>query len=489
MSRIALLRTEFISMLNPCVMMPSGILQLTSVLEARGHGVLSVTDMSTIRPKHVRGRLEKIADSKPDVIGLSSVSQYLPLVETVSGFFKKRLPDVKIVVGGPLAGANPDGVGRSPHVDFGIMGEGEESFPALVEALENGGDYTGIPGLVYSDGGRVKMNPVQILQTPLDDLPFIAWDRVDFQKYGKFLSMTFRRSPFAAIFTSRGCPFGCIYCHKIFGHKFRARSADNVMAELRLLKNRYGIGRIEMIDDIFNWDYDRATEILTRIRDELPGMRVGFGNGLRLDLMDEPFVKLMADVRCHYVGVPIESAVPRVQKLIRKNVDFQRAEETIRLLKKYKIHTWGFFMIGFPTESFEEMETTIDYADKLPIDFVAVQAANPFEGTKMAEMFGTTEESFALGNVHGSFTPDKSRRQAINNYKLKIMRKRLFNPVNWYFLWNLATWKIWWLGPKLLAAHLYGIIREQFSKDKIYTIDIFEGERSRLHENILSSLR
>ncbi len=489
MPRVALIRTEFISMLNPCVMMPSGILQLTSILEKRGARVDSITDMSTIRPKHVRGQLENIAAQKPDIIGLSSVSQYLPLVESVSTFFKKRLPEVKIVVGGPLSSANPQGVGESPHVDFGIMGEGEETFPALVEALENGSEYRDIPGLICRDGEDVQVNPAKILETPLDDLPFIAWDRVDFQKYGKFLSMTFRRSPFAAIFTSRGCPYGCIYCHKIFGHKFRARSADNVLEELHLLKDRYGIRRIEMIDDIFNWDYDRATEILSRIRDELPGMRVGFGNGLRLDLMDEPFVKLLADVRCNYLGVPIETATPRLQKLIRKNVDFERAEETIRLLKKYKINTWGFFMIGFPTESFEEMEATIAYADKLPIDFVALQAANPFEGTKMAEMFGKKEDSFALGNVHGSFTPDKSRQEAINNHKLKVMRKRLLKPANWYFLWNISTWKIWWLGPKLLVAHLYGMFMEQITKDKIYTIDLFEGERTQLHSDILRSLQ
>ncbi|MDP8221766.1 MAG: radical SAM protein [Candidatus Lernaella stagnicola] len=486
MSGIALIRTEYLSMLNPCVMMPLGILQLTSVLEKKGIEVIDVVDTSIVRFTDLRARLERVVDARPEMIGLSTVSNHQPFARAVSRFFKSRLPDTPIVLGGPFASADPHGVLQRAEVDMAVHGEGEEALPALIQALRAGEDYRSIPGLIYRDDETVHVNPSHPLDIPLDELPFVAWDRVDFDYYGRFLSMCFRRSPFAAIMTSRGCPYNCIYCHKIFGNRFRGRSPDHVLEEMHLLWREYGLRRFEFVDDIFNFDHARTVEILTRMRDELPGVRVGFGNGLRADRLDEEIFKLMRDVRCHFLPIPVETAVPHMQKVIGKNLDISKAVEAARLARKYGIHTWGFFMIGFPGETREEMEATIDFAEAMDIDYRAIQTSNPFEGTQLREMLGSHAVGSELGNVHADYTDGVVN--SLNDRKLRVMRRQLRNPANWYFLFNIAFWKLWWMGPRQVISHAFNLLREGLLGRRKYTVPSLEKERAEVLRKTLEAL-
>lgn len=489
MPGLALIRTEYLSMLNPCVMMPLGILQLASVLEEQSIPVIETLDTSIVRPAELRNRLDAIVAQQPEMIGLSTVSNHQPMARQVAGYLRRKLPETPIVLGGPFASAAPTAVLEMPEVDFGVWGEGEHVLPELVRFLRDGGDHRQLPGLIFRDNGAIRVNPSVPLPRPLDDLPFVAWERVDFTRYAKFLSMCFRRSPFASIMTSRGCPYNCIYCHKIFGNRFRGRSPDNVLRELHFLWNRYRLRRFEFVDDIFNWDRDRAIEILTRMRDELPGVSVGFGNGLRADRLDEDFFRLLRDVRCHYLPIPVESAVPRIQKLIGKNLQIEKAVEAARLARKYGIHTWGFFMIGFPGETEAEIEQTIAFAEGLDIDFRAIQTANPFEGTRLREMLGDHSTGEQLGNVHGDFTGGAVAMKRLNDRKLKVMRRQVFNPANWYLVFNIVLWKLWWMGPKSVLRHVFSLLVEIVDRRRSRTVDVLENERTGVGGEIAAVLR
>jgi anaerobic magnesium-protoporphyrin IX monomethyl ester cyclase len=415
-------------MLNPNVTMPLGVLQLEAVLSRRGFPVTDILDMQIYHPGEIRERLEQIVASRPDFVGLSALSQYRDLTQDVARFFKKRLPGVRIILGGPLVSSNPNCLAEMPDADFGISGEGEESLPLLLEALTKGNEPGPIPGLAARTAGGVSHIPAEILSMPLDDLPPVDWGRVDFARYGRFLSMAFLRSPYAAIMTSRGCPFGCIFCHKIFGNRFRTRSVENVMEELHRLHCDHGIRRFEIIDDIFNWERERASEILVRIRNELPDASVSFPNGLRIDRLDEAFVRLLAQVRCEFVLIPVESASPRIQKLIRKNLDLSVVEDVAGWMRKHRVPTVGMFMIGFPTETREEMEQTINLARRLKVDMAAIQTANPYEGTKMREMLGDAAAPADLGDIHGKFAGGDPEMEAVLRLKLKVMRSMMLRP-------------------------------------------------------------
>ncbi len=476
-------------MLNASVLMPMGIYQLTSVLESKGMPVTACLDFQVTRPKQARRELQKIIDSKPGLIGLSSNSHGLPMLHSLADFFKRELPGCAVVAGGPIGSANPDGVMENPNVDFVVMGEGEESLPALIEALEGARNFAAIPNLVWRDAGEVIKNKRRILTIPLDDIPFPAWDRMDFAWYAKFLSMCFQRKPYAAITTSRGCPFHCIYCHNIFGKKFRARSVDNVLEELHLLYHKYGIRHIEIIDDIFNLDLDRAKAILTRMRDELPGMAPGFGNGVRFDMLDEQFMQLLRDVGCFFLGVPFESISPRMQKVIGKNLNLEKAKEALAWTAKYKIYTIGYFMLGFPTETCDEMEATIRFAKESTIDLLALVTANPYEGTKMAEMMDAGQDAANLGNNFCNFLPSDDAVNELHFAKYDAMKSRMLKPSNLFLIWNMSIWKLWWLGPVEVITHLARSVYEIVSGKKGQTIELFENERNDIREKIQSSLK
>ena len=477
----ALIKTEALSMLMTTAVMPLGIYQLASALEARGIPVSATLDLQIVRPEDVRRELECVASRRPAVIGLSAVSHSAGLAASVASFLRRAAPAATLVVGGPVATTDPQGVLDACGVDFAIAGEGEEALPNFVEALAAGGDPRGVPGLVYRDAGTIVRNPPEPLSVTLDELPFPAWDRVDFRRYGKFISGTLRRSPYAALVTSRGCPYRCIFCNNVFGRKFRAQSPESVLAELHLLRRRHGIRRIEFFDDIFNLDGDRAREILSRIRDELPDVRIGFCTGLRADQLDESFFDVLGTVNCYFLGIPVETASPRLQRLIRKDVDLDRVRLTVELARKHRIYTMGFYLVGFPTETPEEVRATFRFARELKTSFHFFSFVSAYQGTALREMIGD-EKASTNARV------DDGLAAEIHRLRLKVLRAQFLKPRNWYFVYNLVAWRLWWLGPKRLLSHLAAIVQEKVLGRQAPPVGIFERKTDEFSREIRAAL-
>jgi radical SAM superfamily enzyme YgiQ (UPF0313 family) len=192
------------------------------------------------------------------------------------------------------------------------------------------------------------------------------------------------RREVVSIFTSRGCPYSCNFCHNIFGKKFRALSPERVVAEIELLFHTYGVRQFDFRDDIFNLDKRRVHRICDLLIKKGLNIKMAFPNGLRGDIMDEELVlkmKAAGMFRCTYA---LETASPRLQKMTRKNINLDRLRETIRFTSAQGIIIRIFVMLGFPTETREEMMMTLDYAFDPAIDFLILNTVNPFEGTEMA---------------------------------------------------------------------------------------------------------
>lgn len=137
---------------------------------------------------------------------------------------------------------------------------------------------------------------------------------------------------------------------------------------MKLLYDRYRVQEFMIEDDIFNFDMDRAKRICDMIVEE--GMQVGlqFGNGVRLERLDEELIRKLAAAGTHHMAIAIESASPRLQKLMRKNLKLHMVKDVVNWSRKHKINTLGFFMIGFPTETIEEMNMTIRFACETNLD-------------------------------------------------------------------------------------------------------------------------
>jgi len=332
--------------------------------------------------------LEEMSAFRPDLVGISAMTAYAGEVHTLARGTKNLMPDVPVVVGGAHATTYPEEMFSDPHIDFVVAGEGEIPFLKLVQTRLGEGSLEEIQGLYYRQNGRMEANEPQPFHEDLDLLPFPAYDIAPLDRYHRLprVGVVFARKRYATMISSRGCPYQCAYCHRVHGKKNRVRSPENVVAEIRELKQRYGIGEIIFVEDMFNLDKERTQEIARRLIREKLDMRMSFPIGLRGDIMDEETVRLLRDAGMYRCMYAIETATPRLQKLLRKHLRLEKVLEIIEKTANLGVLTHGAFMLGFPTESEEEARTTVDTALASSLHTAAFYRVVPFKGTDLAKL-------------------------------------------------------------------------------------------------------
>ncbi len=307
---------------------------------------------------------DRIRAFKPDLVCMSCMSVEGNELRELCAVSKKTFPDVPVWIGGPHASIFYDWELETGNVDAACIGEGEKTFEEMVAAWLEGRTLDNVAGLAIIKDGEVFRTGEREPIEDLDSLPMLAWDMIDFRKYGLQISMNgfVHSMPWALLFTTRACPFQCVYCHSIFGKKVRKRSIGNVMAELEYLTKEHGVKEIHIVDDIFNLDLPRAKAICDEIVKRGIKIKIAFPNGLRGDRMDRELIRKLKKAGAYSITYAVETASPRLQKRIRKNNDLEKLREVIAWTDAEGIITQGFFMLGFPGETREEMQASIDYA-------------------------------------------------------------------------------------------------------------------------------
>ncbi|OGC96184.1 MAG: hypothetical protein A2W25_07205, partial [candidate division Zixibacteria bacterium RBG_16_53_22] len=345
---------------------------------------------------------ELIEDFRPDIVGLRSLTMGRKPLHQIADMAKKDYGVPLVLAGGPHASDNPGDIIANPSFDCAVIGEGEQTAVDIVAAYVSNMSLDNIPGVAVgsSNGCHIACRRQPI--AALDTLPMPNYGLVDFLGInGGRVDFSFRfNARHANLFTSRGCPYRCIYCHQIFGKRFRAHSPDRIMAEIRMLYDDYGISSFQIIDDIFNIDRRRALEVFDRIVRAGYRLEISFPNGIRGDVVDDEMVDAMWQAGVRYIAYAIESGSPRIQKLIHKNLRLDRISRAISLSTARGILTRGFFMIGFPTETEEEAMMTIDYAKDSDLTMAMFFTVLYFPGTplfRLAQSLGKIcDYDFAL---------------------------------------------------------------------------------------------
>jgi radical SAM superfamily enzyme YgiQ (UPF0313 family) len=330
----------------------------------------------------------KIKDWKPDFIGISIIVTELEHTKRIMAVIRETLPNIPVTFGGPWPSANPEKAIKTFGADFVVLGEGELVFPELIDAINNGRPIDSIPGTASMVNGHIKINPgQQLAEGELDKLPFPAWEMLDHKLYAKMSSQAgVGRRPYMTIVTSRGCPFKCAYCHQTMGKKFRKRSAESVLSEMEELRFQHGFKDFEITDDSFNLDRERMYAILTGIRDRLDDVKLHFPNGLRADRLEPEDLSLFKQAGTESAMFAIETSSPRLQKMLRKNLNIDKAVLAMNAAVGAGIFSTGYFMIGFPTESYEEASATAEFAVRSILHRAFFYNPTPFAGTDLAEM-------------------------------------------------------------------------------------------------------
>lgn len=380
-----------------------------------------------------------------DIVGLSVMTPNaygLPII--IDGIRESKL-NAKIVLGGPHISSFGASALQTTNADVAVAGEGERSMEMFIDAFLGGnGDYSNIPGLMWrNSGGEVVVNPgMAPVIEDIDSIPMPAYDLIDPLQYWNHQSMPpIPRRRYISLVSSRGCPYGCTWCHNIFGRKFRAHSAERIVEEVSLYKKRYGVDDIEFLDDCFNMKRKRVFSFTEQLLKTTGPMKIAFPNAMRADLLDTDMVDALAEAGMYFSSFALESASERIQEMTRKRLNIPKFLDAVALSANRKIFTNGFVMLGFPGETAEEMEHTIRTAATSSLHTASFFTVTPFPGTPLfnyvkehlSDRIGHIDYSkldYCMMRVNLSSVPDKT----LFYYQRKANRDFFLRPGRLYRL-------------------------------------------------------
>jgi len=365
------------------IALPMGIGYVASYLKNKMGQDIDILFLDCLRDKYDHNKFsDYVKEVKPDMIGITANSMEINSALKCCNITKIINRRIITVIGGPHATVLPEEVLSNKDVDFIFRGEADLSFYEFIKSLQNRSAFSGIPGLGYKSKGKMEFNPVEMPQN-LDELPMMDLNLMQFKRYPKTYKMKYY--PSAPILTSRGCPFPCTYCsaRRISGEKFRSRSPENIVREIKQIKSQYNVREFEVWDDNFTLNNKRAHEFCDLLIQEKINLPWWCPNGLRLETLDETLLKKMSMAGLYSIGLGIESGSPRTQRNMRKNLDFDKLKKIVKLGNKYGIRMEGFFILGYPTETEEDILQTIGLAKELPLKRAAIFLFQPIPGSEI----------------------------------------------------------------------------------------------------------
>ena len=323
---------------------------------------------------------KKISSFRPRVVGLSVLSPKAPSAFKIAHICKNIDPSIIVVFGGQHPTIKPEEILFNKNVDLAVRGEGEVTFCELIENLQKTKpNLHAITGLSFRENGKIVHNIDRRLIKNLDDLPLPA-------RHKLFDLNTYTPVQLNMVMTSRGCPYKCAFCasQNIWGDRVRFRSVENVLDEIRELKDTYAVKDIIFIDDSFTINKNYVKELCHKLIEER--LNITWNCLTRVNIISDEIIALMKKAGCTKVDVGIESGNERVLKLINKGITLLQIKNAIKILRRNKMLWAGFFMFGFPTETEKEIMDTLDLLKELKPDRATISIFTPYPGTKLYDL-------------------------------------------------------------------------------------------------------
>lgn len=380
--------------------------------------------------------VKRIKQISPQVIGFQVFSHGLPSLYKSLQIVNNYNPRIITIAGGPHPSCLPEKILKDfPDLDFAFKGEGEVGFPLLIKKISEGKaknrGLEGIPGLVWRKSPtKIEVNP-QSFPENLDELGFPAWDLLRPQEYPDApQGIFFKNLPIAPIMATRGCPFGCTFCagKTVTGRKIRTRSINNVISEIELLYKEYDIREIHILDDNFTMNRKYVREFCNKLL--TADFRISWccPNGVRLDTLDLETLELMKKSGCYYISVGIESGSDRILTLMKKQLSVKVIKGQVRLIKKSGLDVNGFFILGYPGETENDIKKTIFFSKSLGLKRAIFSNFLPLPGsTVYNELINSgelKEEEIDWDKVFQAEVPYSP--SSISKNKLKNLQRRAY---------------------------------------------------------------
>lgn len=354
-----------------------GLCYLASNLLANRHKVL-ILDVNATNdsPDVVSEKARKFA---PDVIGFSLKTSTANSALILSKAIKKRYGNAVHVAGGPhITLAYRDTLVENPEIEYCFLGESDRSFIDFIKGLEEGKSVEGVPGIAYRKDGGIVTTAREYIED-LDSIPYPNLEAIE--------NFDFRGFRYPMI-TSRGCPYPCTYCcvGVVSSKKWRARTPGNILAELKYVKDRFGITMFEILDDNFTLRVERAKEFCRLLIESKLNLSWYCHNGIRADKIDLELAKLMKEAGCTSVALGVESGDPAIFDSIKKGEPLEAVVNAVKCIKAAGMRAVGYFIIGLPGDSLEGIKRTIKFQQSLGLDYYMYGILNPYPYTEVYDV-------------------------------------------------------------------------------------------------------
>ena len=355
----------------------NGIAYLVAVLKKTGWDIAVLDMNNTVYSDEETESF--IADFKPDIIGISCKTATYKAAEKIASGIKKWNFNGKIIFGGPHITLNADEIFRSTNADILFEGDGETDFPILADFIISQGD---VPEFHY---GRLlkNANGADIYKrTELQPIPENIFP--DYSLFPDNVKEYLKNN--YPLFSSRGCPYKCIYCSVplITGAKWRARSVDSIVAEIKYAMENWKICGFDIVDDSWNVDMNRCKEMCRKIIADRLEVSCAFPNGIRADRVDTELADLMKQIGCRIVAVGFENTDQEVFTNINKGSTVEKIVAGINILKKAKLPVSAYFIVGLPFDTYQKEIRNIKFIRSLHIK-ASFNLLVPYPHTKVFE--------------------------------------------------------------------------------------------------------
>ena len=368
--------------LNP----PLGFAYIAAAAEKKGHTVIIIdAESENLTLDEV---ILRVSGFRPEIIGFTVTSPTFELTTEFAQKIRAAFPQVPTIVGGVhIAIFQKAVLEENPVYDFGIIGDGEEAVPELLETITHAGKYTIVKGLIWREGGLVIQNEIRPPEKNLDKYSFPARHLLKNELY-------LRNVPYkgyvvsASVMASRGCPYDCIYCavKKIpNGTMVRFRSPQNIMEELTHIVNILKITHIMFNDDCLTFQRAEILKLCVLIKKS--GLKFTWEGLSRADRVDPELLREMKSSGLTRLSFGIESGNQKILDVLKKHETLEEIRRGIKLAHEEGIITRGSIIIGSPYETSKEVEDTLKFINSLnELDEVVINIMQPYPGTKVREM-------------------------------------------------------------------------------------------------------
>lgn len=309
---------------------------------------------------------QQLDGAEPDLVGITATTFTLIDVLKVAKQVKDRW-NVPVVLGGIHPTIYPLETAKLPNIECVFIGESEETFPQEIDAIASG-----------------QVKEVRGMTPDVLALPMPAYHLLDKKMY---YSVIGNRGSLTSMFTSRGCPYNCIFCHReTMGKKFRARFSEQVVDEIKYVAS-LGIEEILFYDDTFTVDRQRAENICRGIIHEkdIQGLPKGlrFDIRARVDNVDDELLAHLREAGCKRIHYGVEASNDKILRVLRKGITIEQAKMAFQLTRKHGIEILAYFIIGSPTEKIEEILETIKLAKEMKPDYCHFGIMTPYPATPL----------------------------------------------------------------------------------------------------------